>query len=391
MKVLLSAFIGSNNLGDSAISEFMIRKLESIPNLKLSVLSTNVSNTENFKSRNETRIVNLSLRNFFSEIRICDVFVLGGGGLIQDASSVLSMIFYFLQIFLAKSLFHKKVLMLCVGIGPIETLFGSILLRWMSTMIDHSLVRDKDSKDLLLEHGFSENRISQAYDIVFNYAIKGVSSTSPFKRPYILFCPRDWFFHKAFIPVRYSLKIARKSKGSDLNVYRKTLLQLVEQILEKDKKMRIIAVPFFLSQDLDLLLWIRDHIQKSLIPRFVIVEEEISPKEYVDIAKKSEYIIGVRLHSLILGAIAGRPLVPLIYSDKVASFVKYMGATQYSTFLDKPNFQIEHVLSSCRKISKRVGKPSEYLKKIEFMRKVNDQKLREILERYLLGTEKLPL
>ena len=65
---------------------------------------------------------------------------------------------------------------------------------------------------------------------------------------------------------------------------------------------------------------------------------------FLRLARHASAVLGVRLHSLILGAVASTPLVPLTYSAKVENLTKYLGLGAYTTKLDKPDFAVEPVV-----------------------------------------------
>ncbi len=56
--------------------------------------------------------------------------------------------------------------------------------------------------------------------------------------------------------------------------------------------------------------------------------------EFIDIAKQSSLIIGMRLHSLILGAAAGVPVIGLEYMPKVKAFMESINQGDYSLGLE---------------------------------------------------------
>ncbi|PJZ48421.1 polysaccharide pyruvyl transferase family protein [Leptospira saintgironsiae] len=382
-KVLFSAFIGAGNIGDEAIAEVLVDKFKKESSIQISILSKNIQRTEKILSDPKIKILKQSILSFFNEVRRCDIFVLSGGGLLQDGSSALNIPFYFLQVFLARAVFKKKVILLCIGVGPIKTFLGSFFLRSMAPLTEYSLVRDKESEQLLIEHKFNPKSIDVAYDIVFNFQNSPDKNWKTYKQPYVLFCPRDWFFSKSFLPVKLSLKFSRAYQGSSLIKYRENLLKLVSNVLELDKKTTIIGIPFFLSQDIDLLFWIKDRLNKDQVERFLIIDREISAGEYISIAKKSKCIIGIRLHSLILGALTLKPMVPIVYSDKVSNFIKYMKLGSSSTYLENPNFDVDHVI----KCYKRAIAPAQDIKYSSFLKqiqKTNEKSLDTAIKKHFL-------
>ncbi len=348
MKLLLSAFIGSYNLGDEAIAEVVIDAFEKTPETELTVLSVNPPKTQKLSKSNSTKIYPAGLGNFIRHLRQSDALVLGGGGIIQDESSIINMIYYYLQTFVAKRLLHKPVFWAFVGVGPIKTKLSHAMLRDMARMTSQVLVRDTESATLLTSHRFTDEQIITAYDIVFNYPIPE-AVPAKYSGEYMLFCPRDWFFVATVTPTRFALKRARRDPNSRLQVYRLHLLQLVEKCLQDNPSLTVVGVAFFYSQDLDLLQWIQTNLSSEYADRYIVETNELTPREFIAVAQRSTAVLGVRLHSLILGAVAERPLIPLVYSAKVGNLVNYLGVGEFTTYLDKPDFNVEDTVVNVNK------------------------------------------
>lgn len=54
-----------------------------------------------------------------------------------------------------------------------------------------------------------------------------------------------------------------------------------------------------------------------------------TPEKTMGILQRMELILGLRLHSLILGAAAGTPIVGIDHDPKIRSFMEHTGATDY--------------------------------------------------------------
>jgi polysaccharide pyruvyl transferase CsaB len=343
VRVLLSAFIGSKNLGDEAIFAIVSALIPEKLGADLTVLSIDLEKTQAHSLPPRTEVEQASVRNFVKLARKTDAVLMGGGGIIQDESSVINLLYYYLQSWVANALLKKPVYLVYVGVGPVTSRLGHWLLRRMSKRVARSFVRDKESSALLTSHGFAESTITVAFDIVYNLTVPApVQSESD----YIVFAPRDWFFTQRYLPTRYALKRSKQNENSGLNRFRSQLLALISSILTEHADLRVVGIPFFLSQDNDLLAWIRGKLTPEQAARFDIRTEYISPEEYVAIAAGSRAVLGMRLHSLVLGTLSGRPLVPLIYSSKVRSMIAYLGLAARATELDKPDFDYKGTLAN---------------------------------------------
>jgi polysaccharide pyruvyl transferase CsaB len=344
MRVLVSAFIGSTNLGDEAISQMVLNKLAYDEELEVCALTSDAPKTRKLIDNKSIKLYKASLGSFVAELRKSDCLILGGGGIIQDESSVLNLLYYYLQVIVAKHLLRKPVYMFFVGVGPIKTRLGSRMIRGMGRRVSHSVVRDIESAALLKKFGFHDDRITVSYDIVFNFPRVG----KPVNGDYVVFCPRDWFFTRKMLPAKYSLKIAKKNSSSDLFEFRRSLLKLVEGMLSLERDLKMIGVPLYYAQDLDTLNWIDSNIDHRLADRFVVMDKEYTPNGFLKELRGARGLIGMRLHSLILGVVAGVPIAPIVYSEKVRSLVKYLGLSNHTTFLTKPRFDTSAAIAKVR-------------------------------------------
>ena len=145
IKIGICGYYGKGNLGDEAILSQIIQKIKALTiekyhnnepiNVKIHVI----------KGKSPTKIL--------SAMSGADLFIFGGGSLLQNSTSNTSLLYYLSLIFLSDILCKRKI-MLANGIGPIE---NSILPREELVLImaraidvfDIISVRDKDSQQFI--------------------------------------------------------------------------------------------------------------------------------------------------------------------------------------------------------------------------------------------------
>jgi len=119
------------------------------------------------------------------------VFVIGG--LFQDETSFLSLVYYLTVIMIFRIL-NKKIFLVSVGLGPIKLEVSKFLLYQVLKNIKNISVRDKYSKDLLMELGI---KVLEDKDLVFYNKYQDFSNV--FKKEKTLVCVRnenDWLLAK---------------------------------------------------------------------------------------------------------------------------------------------------------------------------------------------------
>ena len=123
--IIISGYYGSNNFGDECILNVLVEKLKEY-NLDITVLSLNPEKTSEINQVKALK--SFALLDVAKAIKNSDMLISGGGSLLQDVTSVKSLFYYLLIIFLAK-FFNKKVFIFAQGIGPIKNLLGKLFCK----------------------------------------------------------------------------------------------------------------------------------------------------------------------------------------------------------------------------------------------------------------------
>ncbi|HKL12509.1 MAG TPA: polysaccharide pyruvyl transferase family protein, partial [Halanaerobiales bacterium] len=114
-RILLSGYFGFNNLGDEAILASMIDMIrEETEDIKLIVLTNKPEETK-VKYNTET-IYRYDIFKIAAKMRQSDIFISGGGSLLQDVTSLRSVPYYLGLIWLAQ-FFNLKTVFFAQGVG----------------------------------------------------------------------------------------------------------------------------------------------------------------------------------------------------------------------------------------------------------------------------------
>ena len=116
-KIVLSGYFGFDNLGDEAILYSIIQEVKKMQNTEITVLSANPEKTS--QKFGVAAVDRMSPKEVIRAIKNCDMFISGGGSLLQDVTSNRSLLYYLALLRLAK-LFGKKVMIYSQGIGPVN-------------------------------------------------------------------------------------------------------------------------------------------------------------------------------------------------------------------------------------------------------------------------------
>ena len=103
-KYVISGYIGFDNFGDEAIAKVLTSYLKSKKAKKITVLSSNPHKTARLYD-----VYSANYLKFFKPIIESDVLISGGGSLLQDITSLKSLIYY-LAVIVFALVFKKKVI-----------------------------------------------------------------------------------------------------------------------------------------------------------------------------------------------------------------------------------------------------------------------------------------
>ena len=333
--LVLSGYYGAGNTGDEIILAAMLQALrQKVPAAEIVVFSANPSQTT---ARYEVAALHRGLRDFWAKIRLlrrADLLLSGGGGLLQDAfprGLLPRSILYYLAVCVLAKICGCRVMFYAQGVGPLRSRLAKMLVRLVADRVDSISVRDPDSAELLRRIGVQRPRVHVTADPVLAWQ-PGVSGE---------IAPR-------FTPVRDALVISvRPWPGSEMH------LRAVAGAA--DRAVRVwgvtpVLLPFAVGADTGACRQVRQYMAEG---ERAVVLPDLPPTEVHDIIAGAGLVLGMRLHSLILAAMAGVPLVGLAYDPKVASFLRSLALEDLLCPLEAGEETIWRTLQAARERRER--------------------------------------
>lgn len=298
-EIVISGYYGFDNIGDEAVLSSILSALrEQIPGLHITVLSNNPEKTKHIY---EVEAVNRwHIKEVIKAIKTCDMLISGGGSLLQDVTSG-KTVPYYLGIVQIAQWYKKKVVFYSQGIGPIKQNYNKWLIKKIVSKVDAIFVREKHSKEVLENIGIKKNIIVAADPVlgikpnldVYKY-VKDLLGAQKAVGVYI----RPWDNEEELL---------------------KSLEKTLQYVMGEGYK--IYLIPMYYSQDREIAY----KLQKKLGEQAIVVDKMLTIDEVVCYTASFEFIIGMRLHSLIMAAATKVPMIGLSYDPKVKDFMKDMG------------------------------------------------------------------
>lgn len=280
--VLISGYYGFDNFGDEAILGVLTKKLKEL-NVDIRVLSNKPGRTATLYDVKATLF--FCLIQVIIRISKCDILISGGGSLLQDVTSLKSLLYYLWVINMAL-LFKKKVIIFAQGIGPINNKFGALLTK--KTLQRCTLVTVRDRKSRLLLHKW------------------GVQAD--------LVC--DPLFDTKVEPAQPNNKVGVQLRS--FKTLKENLLLKLAQQINKDFSDKEIEIYSF-QDSLDLAVCERfNDILKSINPQIKtkLIYNQTS-NGVLDKISKLDYMIAMRFHANLIALKYGIKTLAICYDIKV--------------------------------------------------------------------------
>jgi polysaccharide pyruvyl transferase CsaB len=335
--ILISGYYGFGNAGDEAILAAMMQQFkEQIPGVRIIVLSeTPKSTSEQFGIESFSRT---DFRGIFRLMSETDVFVSGGGGLVQDSTGFNTVLYYLGLVEMAK-LRGKKVMLYAQGLGPVNLKSSRMVARFIMNQADVITYRDEKSKLLSEKLKITKPPIHVTADPVFALHPPSPEILQPIVEK------------EGLNTEKFKLGISVRPWESEVDYIE--LLALLADSYIKENDAEVFIFPFQESQDMEICEKLRNKMQSParIIPR------NYSIPEMLGLMGKMDMIAGMRLHALIFSIIQGVPCIGISYDPKVSILMGMMGLP----WIDVKSFSRNDLFNAAAEV---------YLKKIKIREEI---------------------
>jgi len=293
-RVLLSGYYGFGNLGDEALLEVIVERVRRrFPSAQLEVLSATPVATS--ARHNVASTPRWDWRAIRAAIARADVVLSGGGGLLQNATSLRSLLYY-AGILREAIRARRKTMVFAQSVGPLDFL-GRVLVRQFCRGVDRATVRDARSLSLMRAL-VPETPVERTADPVFLY-------DAPDER----------------------VDLSAEGLGPESGAY---------AVISVRKAAAFREAPAVLARAVDRLAQ-RHGVRAAFLPlggagdaaastdviRACASSPVLLPECPLDkaaaILRGARVVIGMRLHSLVLAARYAVPFLALAYDPKVSA------------------------------------------------------------------------
>ncbi len=348
VRVALLGWYGSPNVGDEAVLASILHTLRADSDLTITIMSTNPQRTS--KAHPDLRSVNRSLfrAEGWRTLMTSRALVLGGGGLLQDRSSIYNMPSFVAYIVLAR-LFGKKVMLWGLGAEPLGTPLGRWLARRAIGLSHVVSLRDEASKEILLRAHVNERKLKVTIDPALllqpaakseAMAILAEAKVTLDERPMIAFCLRKLPDDQPGMHLAYILSVSLRERLNRMSrhghgrtaFFTKLMASLADHMVEQYGA-QVLFVPFWTGRDNVYMAQIVRQMRNPAAA--TVLHGQYEPEAMAALLGETQMVVAMRLHAAIFAAAQGVPPLAIAYAQKVRGFMQSIGLEQRSISIER--------------------------------------------------------
>ncbi|MBI2464362.1 polysaccharide pyruvyl transferase family protein [Candidatus Peregrinibacteria bacterium] len=321
--LLICGNYGATNFGDEMILAALLQHIRFIaPKTHITVLSADPSHTKVFHKVESVFFLPFGFRSFFRGLfrgelmktfqayRKADAVLIGGGGLFTD-ERIYAIFLWGFHVLVAIICF-KPFYIYAQSIGPLRYFLSRSIVSFLFKKAQRISVRDYASKKLLIALGihkpilvlpdpalslnFDKHEVENRFRLFSaRYELKNGS--------YCIVVMRDWM--------------------KKVSHFESIVAESIDEIVTR-KKLKVLLIPFQTYRDDDRFILNKIFEQIRNKKNVHLLDFSLHSRDfydYISLFSHAKFIIGMRLHSLILSFRLGIPFIPLVYSPKVSRFL----------------------------------------------------------------------
>lgn len=373
--ITVIGYYGFANTGDEALLQSLLTGLKrDLPEADICVLSADPEQTAR---HHQVRSINRwDVRQVLRQLKRSQLLISGGGTLLQDSTSVRSLMYY-AGIILAARRFGCAVFLYANGIGPVQTRIGRWFTRRAIRAAHAITLRDYRSLELL-------ERICTATDLNRHTKLVEVTADPAFhlqppapeagkKLLATLGIPSD----KPLLGV--SLRPAKHLHNA------LPVLGAAVNRLAAEFDVHCVLLPLQSPADLK----VSRQIEPLLTVPYTLLPGNLTPQDILTVLQQMDAVVGMRLHALILAAAGRVPVAGIEYDPKVASFLVEVGQLNLGPLA---GLQEEQVVRELRRFWRERPRAKEILEEriplLEQRAKRNDEIALQLVRRFQESTSR---
>lgn len=322
----------SLNIGDEAIFLGMVTRINAaIPQCRIVAIVRYPTRVQRYCPVETVRRSNL-----LGMVRLLwrlDVLVVGGGGILQDYTS-LSNLAYYLFFLSVAMIFKKKTMCYAVGAGPLHRTISRWLIKVIVGRVTSVTVRDEYSRELLIRcrlplkniHVVADPACALIPEQVHRLPADLNGLSLPPNGEVVGISLRPWFFALGGVmPLKRKLNNARwfGPYESFLMVMARTIDRFIERY-----QVKFLFLPFEYEHDRKIFLELLGRVRHR--ESLYCLDRQLTPLEMLGTFTTLSMTLAMRFHSQLFSLMNNIPFVSLLYSKKSEGIATAAGLRAYA-------------------------------------------------------------
>ena len=326
-KMVIHCASGMENSGDEAILQVLLRRYT--PDFEVSVISLSPEKTLALHGAMGIRALGERDAACRQAIAECDVFILGGGGLLQDKTTIFNPSRWLAKLRLAQRM-GKTTCLYANSVGELRFGINRRMAARALKKVHLITLRDALSAELLEQLGVAGAQVTAdpAFCLEPPTPEEQAAAQSKYHLPaeYICIAIRHWYGTNAIIPVKIATRLGLRSRKNARQYERYTgVMAEITQRINQELGLPVVFLSMCRGRDARVARDILEKLPENA-GNIIIDDPAMTPQDALAIIGQSRLLLGMRLHSLIYAASLAVPMVPIVYQDKVEGLVQMLGA-----------------------------------------------------------------
>lgn len=312
-RIVVSGYYGCGNAGDEAVLAGIRASFARTAGAEAQIVALSQNPEETARLHNIPAHYRMSLKTLNAALQNGDVLLSGGGSLLQDSTSVRSLLYYLWVCHVAMRQ-GVPVVFYAQGLGPLNHRVSRTSVRWIADRCALITVRDPASAELLKKIGVRNPNIEITADPAF--ALNPAPATDIDALMDREGLPRD----------KPLLGAALRAWGRDAEAGAKSCAALLEAIREKTG-LPVVLIPMHAPHDAEFGDAVLRHVANP--DSFFAIRNAYPPEALLGLVARLEGVVAMRLHALIFAARVGVPAFALSYDPKVEALMRGLGMEDF--------------------------------------------------------------
>lgn len=313
--VMICGYYGKNNFGDDITLRTLVKNTKAAIGPFRPIVLTH--HAKPYREDNFICIHRFNLPKIIHYMKKTKCLVLGGGSLLQDATSNRSFLYY--TTILRLAIRSKcRTMLYGNGIGPVGKARHQKTLQKLLNRVDIIALRDDKSLELVTALGIDPAKVMQTADETFTMDPTQFTLPDNSVLQQLQSMPQK----KLLINLRQNKNAAQYAVA-------------IEKVCEQNDLVPVL-MPIYYKQDIDSLR----KLKKSLRIPSLLIDQPLSGQETIAVLQQCDTVLAERLHLIIFSALLQKPFVALSYDPKVSAMADQLQMSRYCIATEQADAQL---------------------------------------------------